>query len=47
MEMLSLVASLVHRFDFTLADPTQEWEIVGQWFTQQSKMDMTFTPRKA
>lgn len=45
MEIVKLLPSLIHRFDIALAHPEQEWKILGHWFTKQSNMDMTFTPR--
>lgn len=46
MEIVKLLPMLIRRFDFRLANPEQEWEVLGHWFTKQSKMDMVFTPRK-
>ncbi|KAH6844703.1 cytochrome P450 [Chaetomium sp. MPI-CAGE-AT-0009] len=46
MEILKVVPALVHRFDFAMASPKDEWHVNGYWFTMQSKMDMTFTPRR-
>ncbi|KAK4240603.1 cytochrome P450 [Achaetomium macrosporum] len=46
MEILKLMPALMHRFDFALANPGEEWQVTGHWFTMQSKMDMIFTPRR-
>jgi hypothetical protein len=46
MEILKVVPALMRRFDFALASPKEEWQVNGHWFTMQSKMDMTFTPRR-
>jgi hypothetical protein len=45
MEIMKLLPTLMRRFDFALAHPEQEWDVLGHWFTKQSKMDMIFKPR--
>ncbi|KAF4539081.1 putative cytochrome P450 oxidoreductase [Lasiodiplodia theobromae] len=45
MEIIKFIPALMRRFDFKLANPEQEWEVLGHWFTKQTNLDMIFTPR--
>ncbi|KAI9730791.1 MAG: hypothetical protein M1818_008071 [Claussenomyces sp. TS43310] len=46
MVILKLIPALMYRFDFSLANPAQEWQVKGHFFTFQHKMDMVFMPRE-
>jgi cytochrome P450 len=46
MEIVKFIPTLIRMYDFRLADPDKEWEVLGHWFTKQSGMDMVFTKRQ-
>jgi len=46
MEIVKFIPALVRMYDFRLAEPDKEWEVLGHWFTKQSGLDMVFTKRE-
>lgn len=45
MEIIKLIPELMHMYNFRLANPDKQWEVLGHWFTKQTGMDMIFTKR--
>lgn len=46
MQIYKFVTAFYSHFRAVLADPNKEWEVVGNWVTKQTQMDMLVTPLK-
>lgn len=46
MEIVKFLPELMRAYDFRLANPEKEWEVLGHWFTKQTGLDMIFTKRR-
>ncbi|OCK99432.1 pisatin demethylase [Cenococcum geophilum 1.58] len=46
MEIVKFIPELMRMYDFRLANPDREWEVLGHWFTKQTGIDMYFTKRE-
>jgi cytochrome P450 len=45
MQIVKLIPELMRVYDFRLAKPEKEWEVLGHWITKQTGLDMIFTKR--
>lgn len=46
MEIVKFIPALMRMYDFRLARPEKEWDMLGHWFTQQTGLDMFFVKRE-
>ncbi|CCF41908.1 cytochrome P450 [Colletotrichum higginsianum] len=46
LEIYKVVPSLLRRFEISLQDPSQEWELVNAWFVKQNNFQAKFERRE-